>query len=182
MILMKYFALTIVSLCAAGAFAQSRSSFQNVGTIDAIGVDSSNGGLTYTVNVGAAPSFSLGGFNYSIQDVFGFWLLSNQDISATHSDTGVWDAHENNAGSGGIAGWKTNPNTGLVVNQSKAFTFDALNVSSPTYGFHVRLTNAGNGPLAGNTLYVTGTPVPEPATMSVLALSLAAMVAKRKKK
>lgn len=164
-----------------GANAQSRSSFQNVGTIDAIGVDVSNGGKTYNVSLGAAPSITLSGIQYTIQDVFGFWVLSNNDITATQNNTGVWTVNNSNSGAGGIAGWKTNPNTGLTANQSKSFTFNTLVGSVDGFGFHVRLANNGAGPECGNTLYVTGTPVPEPATMTALALGAAALLRRRRR-
>ena len=164
-----------------GANAQSRSSFQNVGTIDAIGVGHVSGTKTFTVALGAAPKVTIGGIQYTVQDVFGFWLLSNSDISSTQSATGVWNPHSNNAGSGGISGWKTNPNTGLTALQTKSFTFNTLSSGFNGYGFHVRLASNGVGPECGNTLYVTGSVVPEPASMTALALGAVAMLRRRRR-
>jgi hypothetical protein len=110
------------------------------------------------------------GVEYNITDIFGVWALSNDDdLAATHSDVGVWNAHEQNAGTGGIAGWKTNPNTGVTPNGSFIWTFDSLNASSvEQHGFHIRLN--GNFPgWGGQTGYAT---VPEPAGYIALLMLL----------
>jgi len=175
-------ALPLVAFAIVGfAHGQSRSSFLNVGTIDALNISESPDGLTFDVSLGAVPSVMIGGTNYVIQDIFGFWILSNSNITASQNAVAGWDTNSNNAGDGGIAGWKTNPNAGIMPNGSQTFTFSSLQASNPTYGFHIRLASGQPGPLAGNTLFVEGAPVPEPATMAALGLGLAAL-ARRKRK
>lgn len=175
----KLLATVIVATALTGAFAQTRSSFLTVDAIQDVTVTVSNGGKTFKVDVGAAPTMTYNGIEYDITDVFGFWALSNDDdLDADHSDIGVWRAHENNAGGGGIAGWKTNPNTGLRPNQSFTFDFNSLTYDRvEQFGFHIRLDGQFPG-TDGNTGYAT---VPEPASMLGLALGLATLARRRRK-
>lgn len=170
----------ILALTVAAAFAsaQSRSSFLAVDAIE--GIDVSSFGLDRDVQVGQAPRFQYNGTWYDIVDVFGFWSLSDDDdLVAAGANTGVWGWNSNQSGTGGIAGWKTNPNTGLTAGQNKVFSYDSLNASSvERYGYHVRLD--GNFPgTNGNTGYITT--VPEPGSMIALGAGLAAFAARRRK-
>jgi hypothetical protein len=166
------------TLCSA-AFAQSRSSFWDVDGFSDVFLTISNGGLTYELTMGANPKMTFEGVTYDIQDIFGVWALSNDDdLVASMSNTGVWEAHQNQSGTGGIAGWKTNPNTGLYANQSYSWTFDSLNVASvEQQGFHVRCF--GEVPrFGGNTGYAT---VPEPSSLAALGALGALFLARRRK-
>jgi hypothetical protein len=119
-----------------------------------------NGGLNYNLAVGAMPTLTVGAQTFPVIDIFGFWALSDDDdLNATNASFGVWTVDNNNSGLGGIAGWDSNPNTGLFANQSEQFNFTALNVASvERYGYHVRIDGIFPG-TQGNTGYVT-TPTP----------------------
>jgi hypothetical protein len=168
-----------MTVAAALASAQSRSSFLAVDAIE--GIDVSTFGLDRDVQVGLTPRFQYNGTWYDVVDVFGFWSLSDDDdLVATGADTGVWSWHQNQASTGGIAGWKTNPNTGLTAGENKVFTYGSINASSvERYGFHVRLDGTFPG-TNGNTGYITT--VPEPGSMIALGAGLAAFAARRRKK
>jgi hypothetical protein len=177
-----FIALTLVG-AAAVASAQSRSSFLAVDSVTGLNVAISGDGLTYTLSFDPGAYFSYLGDDYAITDVFGIWALSDDDdLTVTHSDIDVWDAHANNAGGGGIAGWKTNPNTGLTSGQSKVFTFDSLSSDLvERQGFHVRLDGTFPG-TEGNTGYITTEEViPEPMSLLALGTAGAALIAKRRR-
>ncbi len=170
-------------VCAgASAFAQSRSSFLAVDNISGVNVAVSMDGLSYTVSFDPGAYFSYGGSDYFITDVFGFWELSDDDdLIATHQDIDQWNAHSNNAGTGGIAGWKTNPNTGLTSGMSKTFTFDSFSFDkAERVGFHVRLDGTFPG-TNGNTGYITEEVVPEPMTILAVGAGLAALASRKRR-
>jgi hypothetical protein len=160
------------------AFAQSRSSFLEVDSFSDVTVNVMNSGLTYQIVLGANPTFSYQSQTYNITDLFGFWVLSNDDdLVFSHSNQNGWDAHGNNSGTGGIAGWKTNPNNGITPNQSITFSFTTLDVSRvEQIGFHIRIDGTFPG-TQGNTGFAT---VPEPASMLALGAGLAAIAARRR--
>jgi hypothetical protein len=174
----KIFLAGVVTVSPILASAQSWSSFTAVGNIQDVLVSSSS--LTHTVTALSAPSVTIASQTYAITDIFGFWILSNNDITSTANSVGVWSVSTNNAGSGGIAGWKTNPNTGILPNGSQTFTFNSFSGTQDEIGFHVRLAT-GAGPLAGQTVYIKGNPVPEPATMSALAIGALGLLRRKKK-
>ena len=173
--------LTIFSVCllAAGASAQSRSSFLDVDAFEDVIVMVSNGGLTYDVELGPNPTMEYQGDIFEITDLFGFWALSNDDdLEVVHQNIGVWDAHENQAGTGGIVGWKTNPNTGLTPGDSITFTYDELTTARvEQVGFHIRLDGTFPG-ASGNTGFAT---VPEPGSLIALAFAGGLLVIRRKR-
>ncbi|MBS1723260.1 MAG: PEP-CTERM sorting domain-containing protein [Armatimonadetes bacterium] len=164
---------------AGAAGAQTRSSFLGVDVISDIAVQVSNGGLTYNVQVGNAPTFTYNNTVYHITDVIGFYTLSDDDdLTAVNQNVGVWQTNNSNAGTGGIAGWKTNPNTGLTPGQSFTFNFDSLNVASvERLGYHVRIDGTFPG-TQGNTGNITT--VPEPASLLVIGSALASLAARRR--
>lgn len=149
-------------------WGQSRSSFLEGDGFQDVIVIVSGGGLEYTVSLGPNPAFIYQSVSHPIVDLFGFWVLSNDDdLFPVHGDIGVWRAHENQAGVGGIAGWRTNPNAGLTPGQQFTFVFDDLNVESvEQVGFHIRVEGTFPG-TNGNTGYAT---VPEPTTLGILSL------------
>jgi len=164
----------------AVTMAQSRSSFWDVSGFQDLNVEVSNGGLTYKVILGANPKMLYQSNWYNITDVFGFWTLSNDvDFNVVNQASNQWSPSNNNAGPGAIAGWKTNPNTGITPNNSYTFTFDSLNTDAvDQLGFHIRLDEYANF-WNGDTGFAT---VPEPTSMAVLALGAIGLAARRRRK
>jgi hypothetical protein len=182
---MKRIAILALALTSTLGFAQSRSSFLSVSQITGVTVTQFNGGLSYTVEIGATPQFIYNNVAYNISEIFGFWALkdANPDtLNPSNSSFGIWTANTSTGGAGEIAGWKTNPNTGLTAGQSQTFTFAALNSAAiDRYGFHARLASGTFPGTSGNTGHITGELVPEPASMAVLSLGFVALIRKRRK-
>lgn len=167
-------------MIAGAASAQSRSSFQDIDAISGI-TYSTPDDLNFTVTVALAPTMVIGGNLYTINSVFGFWALSNDDnLTPANSnfvdgDGATWAVSNNNGGAGGIAGWSTNPNTGLTVGQSLVFTFTSLTGTYETVGFHIRTNETL--PFGGNTAYFT---LPTPGAAALLGLG--SLVATRRRR
>lgn len=160
--------VAIVSgVCLAGtARSQTFNSFQLAASLNDVTVEAMSP-LSYRVSIGATPAMELGGAAFTIVDVFGFWVLSeDDDLVGAASDFGVWTANSSNASLGGILGWRTNPNTGLYPGESQMFTFESLETARVEhFGFKVRLDQAFPG-TSGNTGFVY---VPGPGAGVVLA-------------
>lgn len=150
---------------AAPAHATTRSSFHAVGTITNATAVPSNGGLTYTVSLLAGGNFTIGANVYSITDVFGFYLLSDDvDFSplAALGSSGTFRDDSSNSSTGGIQGWKSNPNAGITVgNSPHVFNFPAnFHLAAvDRIGFHVRVNGLFPG-TTGNTGNITLVPTP----------------------
>lgn len=177
------FALTLGVAAAAGA--QSRSSFHNVTEMNDVFVTSSNGGLTLEVLLGAAPTLKFDGQTYNITDLFGVWALdNNDDFSANGTTQNAWSFNSKASGTGGIFGWKTNPNTGLKPGSGPlTFNFTSATGQSEAIGFHMRFDRNFAG-TCGNTAFVTGTPttaVPGPAPVLAYLLGAAAIRVRRRR-
>ena len=169
------------SLAIGSAQAQSRSAFLDTNSSSGITFNAINGGLTVDVILGANPTFTIGANTYHVTGFFGFFALSdNNDLTVTNSDLGVWSTDNNNAGPGGMAGWKTNPNNAIGPNQHQSFTYTALSTNLvDRLGFHVATTETFPG-TSGNTGYIAI--VPEPTSVAVLGLGLVGLVGRRRKK
>lgn len=158
------------------AMAQSRSSFLSLDALTDLSLTQETP-VQYRIDVGAAPTLTYLGVTYTVNSVFGFWALS--DVDNDHADTtsfGVWTADENLSGTGGISGWKTNPNQGIPVGGSQLFTFDRLDVADVAgFGMHIRVNETL--PVGGNTAYFT---VPTPGPVALL--SAAALVMPRRRR
>lgn len=169
-------AMAVVALSSA----QSRSSFV---VVDAINyVIGSRTGNNVDVAVGLNPSVKIGATTYQVTEVFGVWLLDdNDDLNGTGVNDGDWSFDKSTSGTGGIVGFKTNPNKGLTPGQSKTFTFSTLTGSEEALGYHVRFNQTLPG--GGNTLYITSpNVVPEPASIAALSVGAIALIRRRKKK
>jgi hypothetical protein len=168
----------IAALCLTGAAgAQSRSSFLDGGTFSGIDIVPSNGGLTYDVTFNPGAQFHFGGNDYDITDIFGFWNLSDDDdLTVTNAnfldgDGATWSINNKNAGTGGIAGWDTNPNTGITSGQTVQFSYSALSVASVEHpGFHIRIDGQWPGG-GGNTGFATFNDVPTPGAAALLGVA-----------
>ena len=174
----KYISLGLATIILTGsAMAQSRSSFLPLEGFS--GVQVSLSGSTLSGSLNATPTITYLGVSYQVTDLFGMWALDdNDDLSATGANSSGWNFDSSTSGSGGIFGWKTNPNSGLEPGQSKTFTFASLSGKPETFGAHIRV--AGTLPGGGNTAYFV---VPEPASMTILGIgSVMAAVRKRRKK
>lgn len=169
------FTLTLLT-SAALASAQSISSFSYA---DIVGVNVVRTGNNIDLSVSATPTLTFNNVTYTITDVFGVWALDdNDDMTASVSAQNGWSASTNFSGTGGIAGWKTNPNSGLTPGQNLSFSYTSLNGTVEDFGYHIRVS--GNLPGGGNTAYFRQEPVPEPATLSAVALGLGALLRRRK--
>ncbi|HRI44872.1 MAG TPA: PEP-CTERM sorting domain-containing protein [Fimbriimonadaceae bacterium] len=156
-----------------GASAQSISSF-NVAALTGISVN--RVGNQITLNVGAAPTILWNSNTYNVTEVFGVWALDDDDdMGATGVNQNGWNWDTNFSGVGGIAGWKTNPNSG-ILNSSLVFNYTTLTGTVEDFGYHIRVD--GNFPGGGNTAYFRN--VPEPGTMAVLGLGGLALLRRRR--
>lgn len=175
--------LALASALVAGAsdaMAQSRSSFLDVSAITGIDVVPIST-MMYQVTLHPGALFTVAGTDYPISDVIGFWSLSNtNDLASTTTATGNWLPNSNNAGPGGIAGWKAqNANAGITPAQTVTFTFDTFD--SPNHeqwGFHVRLASGTFPGTTGNTGHITAIPAPA----SGAALGLLGLFATRRRR
>lgn len=174
---MKFLSVVFIAAAVAFSSAQSRSSFAPVSNVT--GLSSSISGLTLSTTASAAPTFDLGASTFTVTEVFGIWALDDDDdLAATGANQSGYTYNDNYSGSGGIAGWKTNPNQGFV-NDTKSFTYSSLTGSVEGIGYHGRVS--GQLPGGGNTLFIAPEAVPEPATMTALALGAASLLRRRRK-
>lgn len=170
--------VALVAACAGTALGQSRSSFFDVDSFSGVTI-SKTGPLTFDVSLSAAPTVTYLSTTYAITDLFGFWSLRNADpdfTTGSGASFGVWDWHRNTSGDGDIAGWKTNPNTGIVPGGTLTFTYTALSQSEiDNFGVHIRVD--GTLPFGGNTFHAV---VPTPGALALLGV--AGLVAGRRRR
>lgn len=170
------------------AGAQSYSSFHPINGLSGISVvQNISNPLQYTVSMSsnAANDFvTVGGTNYQISNIFGFYAINSAGFSSASGTTqNTWTFSA--PGSGTAAGWKGNPaHSAILPGGSLVFTFSSLSPSAPQLGLHVSFANATpSGWGGGNTFYV-GVPqsVPEPSSLAFLAGVPFAVLFKRRKK
>ena len=168
--------IAALALVAGSAQATTRSSFLDVDSIVQVTPITSNAGRTYTISLGANPKFIVGANTYTITDLIGFYVLSDdQDFSVltpleTVTAPGPFTDDSSNSGPGAIAGWKSNPNNGIGINGSQTFTLPATFplAEIDRIGFHVRLSGTFPG-TTGNTGNITGL-IPAPGACAMLGL------------
>ena len=188
---MRNLSFALLLALVAGAQAQTRASFTNVGNITDIAV--TNSGLSYNVSLAGTPTINYSGQNYEIDYIVGFWVLSSTNISVSNSASGAWATNNSNDGAGGIAGWTVSYQNSqrLDPTEAKTFTYNQLNnVNNRQYGFWVRLGDQisssgakGSHGHANTKVYVTGTcVVPEPGTIAALSIGAAALLRRRRNK
>lgn len=175
----KTIAILATLTVVAAANAQSRSSFQKPTTLTGV-TTQSLGNSTYRVSLGNNARVTLGGKQYKVTDLFGFYKLdNNDDYSATGRSQYGWSFVSNYGGTGGAAGFKTTPNNGLQRNESISLKFDCENGAAECFGYHLRLQDV-NGCNTTTALVSDCAPVPEPATL--LGLLAGAPLLRRRKK
>lgn len=160
---------------AATVSAQSIGSFQLADIQD---VSASLVGNQLTLNVGNNPTIDFMNQVYTVTEVFGVWSLDDDDdMTATGGTENGWQFSSNFSGTGGIAGWRTNPNSGLGPNASLVFNYTTLTGTVEDFGYHIRVD--GTLPGGGNTAFFRM--VPEPATFAGLGLGVLALLRRRRK-
>ncbi len=163
-------------LLASTGFSQSISSFNYA---EITGVLATLSGNQVSLTVGNAPTLKYNNVIYNITEVFGVYALDqNDDMAATGAAQNGWTFDTNFAGVGGIAGWKTNPNSGSGANSNLTFNYTTLTGTVEDMGYHIRV--AGSFPGGGNTAYFRNQVVPEPASMVALAGVALGILRKRK--
>ncbi len=177
----RFLLISLVAVSAAFSAAQSRSSFQIANSFTGITITQLNS-LTWDVQLSAAPTVVYLNQTYTVTELFGFWALDNDnDMSATGTSFAQWNYSQSYSGLGGIAGFKTNPNQGIVPGGSQTFSLSSLNGTVENTGVHVRFAEFLPG--GGNTIYLETPPAstPEPTTLAALALGGVALLRRRKR-
>ncbi|HZH98544.1 MAG TPA: PEP-CTERM sorting domain-containing protein [Fimbriimonadaceae bacterium] len=165
------FAATLVGM----ASAQNANAFK---TVDAFtGVTIRQNGTMFELLLGQDATVTFNGRTHSIDNVQGFWLISDTGkLNATQSPIPNWDIHTNDGGQGSTAGWQTQQRNAIQQGGSMKFTFTQVNQSVlSAFGLKVH----ANGTPAH--IRIDAQPVPEPATLAGLALGGAALLRRRKK-
>lgn len=179
----KFALIASLGLAAYAAQAQSFSSFSAVTSISDVSF-TSLGGLSYKLQTGPAPTFTYNSNVYSITEVFGVWLMDPGSGTTSGTNQNGWSFDSSNS-SGFIAGWKTNPNSGIGANTNLTFAYSTLNPIPTQVGYHVRIDGTWPiGTAGGNTGYIYANAVPEPGTMIALgfgALLLGAGALRKRK-
>ncbi len=177
---MKSLAILALAGLTGAAMAQSRNAFVNLQAIN--GITLTQNGLIMDLVVASNATIVYNNVTYTVNDVFGAFLLSNDDpftATAGSAPTG-WNFWLNNGSTGGVVGYKTPAPNGIPVppGGSAQFTLGSLSGSVEQVGFHIRVNEPA--PFWGNGNTGFGT-VPEPASMLALGgLALAALLRRRK--
>lgn len=173
--------ISILGLAVVGiSNAQSRSSFSAPTSWTGVTIEGT-GPKSWNLALNGAPTITWQGNTYNVLDVFGFWLLDNDnDMSAQGQSSGVWTYNQNYSGTGGIAGFKTNPNKGVKPGHDQDFTFQNVSGTVETFGIHARVSLDD----CIETFYFEGqfedTAVPEPASLAILGIGTATVLRRRR--
>jgi hypothetical protein len=159
-------ALACTSVCA---MAQDINAFHDIDGFSGVNVDFSGQSLSAALEPGAF--MDLGGTHYEITQIIGFYALSDTGpLGATGSDPEGWRLSGHDTATTGVAGFESlgNPNR-INPGESRSFSFDDIQADQIT-GFGIHAQFSGETPF-GNTAFIRlSNPVPEPATLAVLAV------------
>lgn len=166
------FALAGTGLIAASASATTINSFTPGASISGVTVSNlvQSPNLNFTVTLNAGATFTLGSNTYNITDIIGFYLLApgyNDGAQGALATVGGFSNDSDHRAAGSIYGWHSNPNAGITVGNSQAFSFPSI--SYPNYtliGLHVRIDGVFPG-TTGNTGNITGSFVPAPGAAAL---------------
>jgi len=174
----RLLSITLATAVSASIMAQDRTSFELISGLS--GLTSSLTGLNLQTSLSPGAQFVYQSQIYAVTDVFAIFLLDdNDDFVATGVNQDVWTYHDNYSFTGGIAGWHTNPNTGLAIGQQVTHSYLSLTGTPEWFGYHVRVT-----PILPNeedTIYIVAGAVPEPTGLAVLALGGLALFNRRRR-
>ncbi len=169
---MKFVGLITLAAMAGAIQAQSINSF-NFAQINGVSVNRT--GNQIVLNVSPTATLTFNSATYNVTEVFGVWALDDgNDIGGSGTNQNGWNFDSGN----GIRGWKTNPNNG-ILGSSLTFNYTTLTGTVEDFGYHIRV-NGIFPSTGGNTAYFRPTAVPEPASMTALALGLAAALKRRR--
>ncbi len=181
-----YLTLGVVAVAVA-AHAQSYSSFHAISGLHGIDIMQSNSNpLDFTISmdsVAADNYLTVGGQNYQISNVFGFYAIASSGFSsASGSSQNSWSFSA--PGNKEVAGWKGNPSQSAILpGGSLSFAFGALSPNEGQLGLHVSFASTTPSQWGGgNTFYVnTNQSVPEPSSLAFLAGAPLSLLLKKKK-
>ena len=179
---MKPLAILAFAGLTGAAMAQSRNAFVDLQAIN--GISLTQNGLILDLLVASNATIVFNNVTYTVNDVFGVFLLSNNGPFTATAGTAPsgWDFWLNNdGGTSGVVGYKTPAPNGVPVppGGSAQFTLGSLSGTVDQVGFHIRVNE--QAPFWGNGNTGFGT-VPEPASMLALGgLALAALLRRRTK-
>ncbi len=174
--------ISLIGVAMVGtASAQSRSQFVTPASWTGIEI-TNNGPKNWTVKLTGSPTVTMNNKTYSVSNVYGFWLLdNNDDMTAKGQTISGWNYNQNYNGTGGIAGYRAGSTSSAIKpGGSKSFEFKEVNGSVENVGIKALLTGKG----FCDYVYLELPPpaVPEPASLAALGIGAATVIRRRKKK
>lgn len=173
------------AVVAGGAYAQSYASFTASEITGVLVTNPVSGDATkFNIKLFGGATVTFGGNTYPVTQVFAFFVMRSPSASpvlATGTDQGNWSWKGSTGGGGEIRGWTANAN-GDRLNAGDDVTLDFLTVQNDQiedYGFHLTYLDGRDVKTA---YFKDPDPVPEPFTMGLAALGLAAAIRKRRRK